>query len=239
MNKAELRLAWRAARSNSRAFGRAMLKQPFIISAGRRVAELPRRELSDLVATGERRVVLSAPQSRHAWSLGAAEQVVLQLLISDRNVHTAFEFGTFNGATTALIAEALPDEGRVVTVDLPDTDFRATQHPDAFSAQDVGAVHRASVAKHKVQQLRVDSLVLDTTPWRAWADLVLVDGGHDYEHGFADTRSALAIVKPGGIVLWDDFDPYWHGLINGILDAAAGRPVERLAGLPLAILLVN
>lgn len=164
------------------------------------------------------------------------EQLVLQILIATRGVTTVFEIGTFNGGTTAVVAEALPDDGRVVTVDLPDEAFAATQSPRSFSASDVGAEHRASPAAHKVTQLRVDSLELDTAPWRNWAELVIVDGAHDYEHGYCDTRSALDIVKPGGIVLWDDFAPYWHGLVHGILDAAEDRALSRVAGLPIAIL---
>jgi hypothetical protein len=36
-------------------------------------------------------------------------------------------------------------------------------------------------------------------------------------------------------VLWDDFEPYWHGLVNGICDAMAGRRLGRLAGTALAV----
>jgi hypothetical protein len=64
---------------------------------------------------------------------------------------------------------------------------------------------------------------------------VLVDGGHEYENGVADTLAALVLVRPGGIVLWDDFEPYWHGLVNGISDAMRGRRICRLAGTAFAV----
>jgi predicted O-methyltransferase YrrM len=194
------------------------------------------RQLASLVGPGRHTVVLASEATRHAWSLGAAEQLVLQMLVTDRRMKRVFEIGTFNGATTALIAECLPDDGEVTTVDLPDDAFAASQRPDQFSAQDVGAVHRRSEVSHKVTQLRVDSLAFDVGPWTSWADLVLVDGAHDYEHGLADTRSALTIVRPGGLIVWDDFEPYWHGLVHGVLDAAPAGTVERLAGLPLAVM---
>jgi hypothetical protein len=59
---------------------------------------------------------------------------------------------------------------------------------------------------------------------------VLVDGGHGYEHGVTDTRTALQLVAPGGLILWDDFEPYWHGLVRGICHEMQGRALSRLAG---------
>ena len=56
---------------------------------------------------------------------------------------------------------------------------------------------------------------------------------HEYENGIADNRAALRLVRAGGIVLWDDVEPYWHGLVNGIGDAMAGRTPCRLAGTSL------
>lgn len=239
MPKRDLQEAWKTFRAGPIRFARRLTKQLLVSGAERRIAALPRCELSRLLHRHDHQVKLSLEVSRHAWSLGAAEQLVLQMLIADRGVRTAFEFGTFNGATTALIAEALPDDGQVVTIDLSDEAFRATQGPPQFSATEVGRFHRQSPANAKVEQLRVDSLCLDVTAWKEWADLVLVDGAHDYEHGFADTRSALAIVRPGGIVIWDDFDPYWHGLVHGVLDAVNEKPISVLVGLPLAVLVAE
>ena len=64
---------------------------------------------------------------------------------------------------------------------------------------------------------------------------MLVDAGHEYENGVADTLNALRIVRPGGIILWDDFEPYWHGLVRGICDAMESRKLCRLAGTALAV----
>jgi hypothetical protein len=43
-------------------------------------------------------------------------------------------------------------------------------------------------------------------------------------------------LRPGGVVLWDDFEPYWHGLVRGVLDATRGMPVAKVAGTSLAVL---
>lgn len=39
----------------------------------------------------------------------------------------------------------------------------------------------------------------------------------------------------GGVVVWDDFEPYWHRLVNGICDEMGGRTFCRLAGTSLAV----
>lgn len=236
ITKSDLRATWADLRSGPRGWLRSTVKAPIVAGAARRMGALPRAELTSLIPASTYSVRLTELAGRHGWSFGAAEQLVLQMLIEARRVKRAFEIGTFNGATSALIAEALPEDGEVVTVDLPDEAFTASQHPETFTAADVGWVHRQSPAAQKVTQVRADSLALDTAPWHAWADLVLVDGAHDYEHGYSDTRTALRVVAPGGIIVWDDFDAYWHGLVNGILDATPGMPVVRLAGLPLAAL---
>ena len=105
---------------------------------------LPVIELADLVDfSSEATVRFGAKADRHGWSLGTGEQLVLQVLIGARACHTAFEIGTFNGGTTRLIAETLPDDGRVWTIDLPPAEFDSTQAPDDFSGLQVGAAYAA------------------------------------------------------------------------------------------------
>lgn len=217
---------------------RTMLRAPLEGAASRRISALPRRELAEVVDAGQYTVEVAARGTRHDWSLGAAEQIVLQLLIQQRAVSSAFEIGTFNGGTTRLIAESLPEKGRVVTLDLPPAEFDRTQTPSNFSGDRVGVAYRDSPAVGKVTQIRCDSLGYDFSQHAGEFDLVLVDGAHDYTHGYSDTLAALEIVAPGGIVLWDDFEPYWHGLINGILDAVGDAPVGTLAGTAFGVLMV-
>lgn len=178
---------------------------------------------------------LSDPSARHAWSLHAPDQLVLQALISARRVRTAFEIGTFNGGTTRVIAEALPDDGEVWTLDLPPADFDRTQSPEDFTGHNVGREYRDSPAVAKITQLLQDSVTFDPTPYARSCDLVLIDGAHDYEHGVADTLTAFQLVARGGIVIWDDFTSYWHGLVRGIYEAAGERTPRRLAGSNLGV----
>jgi predicted O-methyltransferase YrrM len=230
-----------AARAAGRSPGpylRAAARLPLEQQAEACIAALPAIELPELTSGATNvRIRLPSARDRHPWSLGVAEQLILQTLVQARHCRTAFEIGTFNGGTTRLIAEALPDEGEIWTIDLPPAQFSATQAPEDFEASDVGAAYRDSPSASKVTQLFGDSLRFDFTPYAASADLVLVDGGHEYEHGVADTATALSLVKPGGVILWDDFAPYWHGLVSGICEAMAGRRLGRLPGTSFAAFL--
>lgn len=228
--------AARAAGRSPLTFLRAAARLPLEMEAAARIASLPAIELASL--TGETREVpirLAPGDSRHDWCLGAAEQLVLQALIHARGCRTVFEIGTFDGGTTRVLAETLPDEGKIWTIDLPPDVFDATQSPTGFRGADVGVAYRTSDAADKITQLFGDSLRFDFSAYEESADLVLVDAGHEYANGVADTRTALRLVRPGGLVVWDDFEPYWHGLVNGICDGMHGRTFGRLAGTSFAV----
>ena len=207
-------------------------------SPRRRRYLLPEVTLADLVDLDSVPPVAAgaAWADRGRWSLGPTERLVLQALVAGRGVRTAFEIGTYDGGTTAVLAEALPDDGRVVTLDLPADAFNRTQSPEDLDGAHVGERWRASSAAGKVEQIRCDSLRFDPTPWAGRCDLVLVDGAHDLEHGRQDTRTALRLVRSGGIVVWDDFTPYWTGLVRGIVEGVDGGPLARLAGTDLGVL---
>lgn len=208
---------------------------PLELAAGRTLHALPELQLVELTGPLRVDVALAPAASRHAWSLHATDQVALQAIVAGRGVRTAFEIGTFNGGTTRVLAEAVPADGRVVTLDLPPAQFDATQHPDSFRGEQVGEAYRDSPAVDKIEQLLVDSRHFDPTPHAGRFDLVLVDGAHDHEHGLADTATALRLVAPGGVVLFDDFTPYWHGLVRGITTAMRGRHLARVAGTALGV----
>lgn len=214
---------------------RAVGRLPLEVQARRLLEALPQVELADVAPATAGSLALGTGARRHVWSLGAAEQIALQLIVASRGVHTAFEIGTFDGGTTRILAEALPPDGRVSTLDLPPDLFDATQHPDDFVGSEVGELYQDSAAASKITQILADSLTFDPEPHAASYDLVLVDGGHEYEHGLRDTRTALRLARPGGIILWDDFVPYWHGLVRGICEAMRGRELRRLAGMALGV----
>ncbi|MFC1886847.1 O-methyltransferase [Thermodesulfobacteriota bacterium] len=52
------------------------------------------------------------------WSIGKIEGIFLQLLVKISNAKNVFEVGTFTGYSALMIAEALPEDGRLVTCEI-------------------------------------------------------------------------------------------------------------------------
>jgi predicted O-methyltransferase YrrM len=225
--------ALRSTISNRRPI-RQLVRSPLEREAAALLEGLDVADLTEVTGGVTFTASVRSPDAQHRWSLHAPDQLVMQAIIAARGVRTAFEIGTFNGGTTRLIAEALPEDGRVWTLDLPPDAFDQTQSPDAFTGAQVGQAYRGSPAEHKITQLLEDSAAFDPTPYEGKCDLVLVDGGHEYQHGVTDTRTAFRLVAPGGVILWDDFQPYWHGLVRGIIETAPVCP-KRLAATSLGV----
>lgn len=45
--------------------------------------------------------------------------------------------------------------------------------------------------------------------------MVFVDGSHAYDYVLSDTRAAMTIVDPGGLVVWHDYG-IWEGVTNAL-----------------------
>jgi predicted O-methyltransferase YrrM len=206
------------------------------LEAANAIARLRHVDVAALLGDGSHSVRIAPANSRHAWSLGFAEQMFLQLLIAARGVRTVFEIGTFNGGTTRILAESVPEGGLVVSIDLPEHEFARTQGPAAFAPSEIGSAYAESAASHRIRQERGDTLTYDFSKYHNEFDLVVVDGAHDYQHGRADSITALALAKPGAVIVWDDFEPYWHGLVHGVLEATSGLGLAKVRGTSLALL---
>jgi hypothetical protein len=71
-------------------------------------------------------------------------------------------------------------------------------------------------------------------------DLVLVDANHSYENVKSDTGNAFGMLRPGGVIVWDDYR--WlrvHTICAGVTvflnELQATRSLFNLAGTRLAV----
>ena len=182
-------------------------------------------------------IVLQREQvDRHGWNVKLHEEILLGEVVRAMNAKRIFEIGTFDGGTTRRLAESASEEAVVYTLDLPEDQFDATQGPTAFNGSRVGEKYRNSHAVNKIKQIRANASKFDFGPFAAQMDFVFVDAAHDYSNGLADSTNALKMVKPGGIIVWHDFGPYWSGLVHAICGATTGLPLRRLAGTSMAVL---
>jgi hypothetical protein len=176
---------------------------------------------------------------RFRWSnMDPMELYSLAAICVITNPSTIFEIGTFDGATTAVLASAAPG-ARILTLDLPEDEgelhLRAGQTGE--QSPGVGFRYRGAPGAERITQLYGDSRVFDFSSWYRQVDLVVVDGGHDYETVASDTATALGLVAAGGVVVWDDYCPIWPDVVRAVDEATMARQLDvvRIAGTELAL----
>ena len=142
-----------------------------------------------------------------------AEAWVLAVL--SRTAMCMFEFGTATGRTAYLWAANSPPGAEVITLTLRPDDL-ASYRDDARDAEKdrrnavaeslfTRFYYSGTPVEPKIRQLYGDSKAFDESAWVGKCDLVFVDGSHARSYVESDSRKALHMVRPGGLVLWHDY----------------------------------
>lgn len=172
----------------------------------------------------------------YTYELPAAERAILDGIVRHQRPRTIFEFGTFTGATTALLADAAPDDSLVHTIDLPDSAFPAGGFGGWFTSDLVGKAFAADERyKDRIVLHRQDLNTFDFEALEGRVDLVFVDASHTYEAVLHDSRCALRILAPGGTIIWDDYQPAQWDSVRALNKVAARRPLIRVTNTRLVI----
>lgn len=149
-----------------------------------------------------------------------------------------FEIGTYRGLAALNFALNSPPDCKVYTLDLPlgspKTAANNAADQNLIGHADPGVDYRHKSGSEKIAQLYGNSVSFDYTPYLAQADIVFVDGGHDFDTALSDTQNALRIVRPGGVVLWHDFANYgdYNDVTRAVLHCV---PAVQIAQTQLAI----
>jgi predicted O-methyltransferase YrrM len=151
--------------------------------------------------------VAGGTSDREAWILACLA----------RSRRTFFEFGTATGKTAYLLARNSAPDAEVVTITLrPEDrssysreagDSRPAEKRALWESDFSTFLYSGTSVEQKVTQLFGDSKALDTAGYRGRFDLIFVDGSHAYSYVMSDTRKALEMLAPGGIILWHDYRP--------------------------------
>ncbi len=164
-------------------------------------------------------------------NVSLTELTVLAAICAARQPATIFEIGTFDGRTTLNLAENSPPETRIYTLDLPAGEVDTTAHAlaageDAFVRKSAsGARFVSSPYASRITQLYGDSARFDFSPYRGAIDLVFVDASHAYEYVLTDSRNALELLRPGGIILWHDYGTGdWPGVNRALNELRRDDP---------------
>ncbi len=158
----------------------------------------------------------------HWWELPYGERAVIDAIVRLVAPSTSYEFGTFSGSTTVLIADASPSGAVVHTIDVPEEMIVGEYLDHGITPDMIGGkigdrpTAGTSIVFHR--QLIED---FDFTSLRGTVDFVFVDASHDYEDVRADSRRALDLLGPDGVVVWDDYGAGIHPGVTRALDELA------------------
>ncbi len=168
---------------------------------------------------------------------------VLAAICQSVRAESFFEIGTNRGRTAWTIARNNPG-CRVLTLDLPDRDSVNSlaletnrSDRDFFAGQwDRGTAYRGTPEEARITTLTGDSAHFDFSPYTGKIDVVFVDGAHSYAYVKSDSEHALRMMRPGGVVAWDDYPaiPGVYGYLNE-LASSLDRPLYHIYGTRLVI----
>lgn len=171
------------------------------------------------------------------------ELVYLALIVKSLAPANIFEIGTFRGRTALNFALNCPDDCHIYTLDLlpgaKSTIFNGANSADValIKKSSPGSDYRGKEGSHKIEQLYGDSTKFDFTPFHNRMDIVFIDGAHDYNAVRSDTQNALKIIRPGGVIIWDDFANYGeqHGVTRAACECIPKEEIIQIAGTQLAV----
>lgn len=122
--------------------------------------------------------------------LMAREITVFCGIVKKEAPRRAVEIGTWWAMSTEMILEMSP-ECEVVTIDYKDQ--KLTRPPELGPPDP-----RIQFVVENSKTVRLP------TDWYGSADLVFVDGDHRRNGVINDTRLAMSLVAPGGLIIWHD-----------------------------------
>jgi len=167
---------------------------------------------------------------------------LLATIVSALRPKKIFETGTFRGVAALTMALNAPD-AEIYTLDLPEeitsaeveTLSKGDKEWVRLSRTSTGFAFAGHPAATRIHQLRGNSLAFDPPAFLANSDLCFIDGGHSYECIKADTETALKILSPDGVIVWDDYSWFIDGVSEYLTELRATLPLHRIAGSQLVL----
>jgi predicted O-methyltransferase YrrM len=149
------------------------------------------------------------------------ELVDLCAMASFLRPRTVFEFGTYKGATTANLALNAPG-AMIRTIDIQAELLLSERFRRIF-------------AERGIQRIVADSTCYDFSDLKGSVDFVFVDGWHESPTIDTDSRNALAMLAPGGVIAWHDFGPDHPDVVECLLKLSREIPLVHVEGTALVV----
>jgi predicted O-methyltransferase YrrM len=164
------------------------------------------------------------------WKMEIDDAPILRYLYRNFRPRRHLEFGTWAGTGACYCLSEC--DATVWTINLPEGElidgkpaYASTLPQAPQSAQPIrldrdgpvyqtdagiliGKEYRDAGFGHRVCQIYCDSREWDISAYPpGFFDSVLIDGGHSEDVVLSDTRRALAVTRPGALIMWHDFCP--------------------------------
>jgi predicted O-methyltransferase YrrM len=127
-------------------------------------------------------------------------------VVRNTNPAVCLEIGTAEGHTAALMAVNAP-HAKIFTVNIPPEEIESGEGgvltTAAFGRDQIGTYYR------RRNLTNVEQILANTAHWEpgiGTIDVALVDGCHDTDFVFNDSRKILKHMKPGSFLMWHDFN---------------------------------
>lgn len=178
-------------------------------------------------------------------ALPLRELLVVAAICKYSHPRKIFEFGTFTGLSTLMMAMNTEEETWLYTLDIDPSSLDTHEHGTGvggFTPFEVGACFQNTPYKAKITQLFGNSLALDCSQFKHSIDIVFVDADHSYRFAMADTEKAFELVSSGGIIIWDDYiwsedHPECSGVARTLHEFQNERQIYQITGTRLAVYL--
>ena len=212
---------------------RAFLGNLYVFAYHRRKHLLKQVDAADLfpriyeVAVTLQRAALKYEQGNVDYS----ELYLLCALTRYIKAKNMFEIGTFDGITTLNLALNSEADARIFTLDLPASLISSTRF--VLSELDKKLADKACPGvkfkgldlEYKIEQLMGDSATFDFSPFYQKMDLIFVDGSHQYNYVKVDSENAFKMLRPGGVIIWDDYATVHWGVTKALHELFNEKPL--------------
>ena len=239
---ATVRLANKKTRRHAVQLGRSVRQHAFDARDPFPVVE--HADLAAFLGCNESREIILPPIDTISLSgLGfVVPYTLLATIVSALNPKKIFETGTFRGVGTLTMALNAP-EAEIFTLDLPEqytaseveTLSKGDKEWVRLSRTSTGFAFLGHPAANRIHQLRGNSLNFTPPSFLTNTGLCFIDGGHSYECIKADTETALKILSPNGVIVWDDYAWFVDGVSQYLTELRNSLPLYRIAGSQLVI----
>jgi predicted O-methyltransferase YrrM len=208
----------------------------YLFNKQRKISEKPIESL--LPIDRNYHVILPAAfgNARKLGNPSLFEQTVLGAVARYLSPPMMFEFGTYDGATTLLLALNTPESTVIRSIDLPANDpIRALDNDDTFYTGGVllGEAFLQRPEKKRIIQIFENTMLFDCAELRQKMGFIFVDAGHTYDCVKNDSEKALEMLGESGVIFWHDYTFGHPGVYIFLNELAAKIPLVQIGGTTL------